>query len=74
MPNYTFVTCIKCIHESNNSSVPFDYYYAVDTTIKTISQMVQEQTDSIQDSRGFIVETNTNYLIASTYFIEIWDF
>ncbi|KAG2392134.1 hypothetical protein C9374_012386 [Naegleria lovaniensis] len=66
MPQYVFITILNCVVDRNQllPSHNFSYYYAVDLTVDTISSFLKSRTKSIPNSKGFIVETETEFLIA----------
>jgi len=70
MPQYTFITMMNCVARSTPDAFGnlFSFYYAVDLTAGTISEFLKNSTATIHGSKGFIVETETELLIACKYF------
>lgn len=72
MPNHVFVTAINCVVVKN---VPlpknhnFHYYLGNDMTVESISRFLKEKTETMTGSTSFIVETETELLIASKFLL-----
>ena len=67
-PNYdTFITLLYCF--SMNNKTRFNYYLAFDFTVASFSNFLVQATQKVHGSKSFIIETETNYVVASKYFL-----
>ncbi|KAF0973029.1 hypothetical protein FDP41_008693 [Naegleria fowleri] len=62
-PNYdTFITLLYCF--SMNNKTRFNYYLAFDFTVASFSNFLVQATQKVHGSKSFIIETETNYVVA----------
>ncbi|KAG2375028.1 hypothetical protein C9374_010032 [Naegleria lovaniensis] len=77
VPDMVFVTLLNCRPKmkENGKSNQFDYFYALDLTTDTISAFLKQASKKIKASVGFIVEVETEQLIAVDGDVKIskWD-
>ncbi|KAF0979913.1 hypothetical protein FDP41_001066 [Naegleria fowleri] len=68
MPQYTFISLINCVEETNPTLLAngkkFSYYYGNDLTTGSISEFLKKRTEELVGSRSFIIETCSNFVIA----------
>ena len=69
MPQYTFISFLNSyrLDKPDANGNLFEFYFAFDLTVQTISAYLHSSTEKIQGSSSFIIEQETDYIVASKY-------
>ena len=70
LPSITFMSLVNSRPASNEtdiSGINFDWYFGFDISVATISNYLKDITEKITGSLAFIIEIETEFIVASSY-------